>query len=259
MGGHSFFLLRSLNPQLLLGVDRDLQALDIAQEKLTGFKNQIKLIHLQFSQISKYCQENNIPKFHAVLLDLGVSSLQLDSSRGFSYRYNYPVDMRMDQSESMTALDLIMKSGEDELKEILFQGGENQFAKRLAHKIFQQKNEIKTTEDLSEIIRSAGPRKNAVKRMARTYQALRIAVNQEYSQLNEFLEGLPEIIQPEAVLLTIAYHSGEDRIIKKFQKRWKQQNQAKPSFSHVIKPSREERNKNPRSRSAKLRIIRFIS
>jgi 16S rRNA (cytosine1402-N4)-methyltransferase len=246
-----------LNPHLLLGVDRDLEALEIARNKLSGFKSQIKLIHLEFSQISKYIQQSNFPRFHGVLLDLGLSSLQLDSPRGFSYRFNCPLDMRMNRNQSITALDLIVKSNQEELREMLILGGETQFADRLAQKIYQQKKAIKTTEDLSEIIRSVGPRSNVVKRLARTYQAFRIAINDEYSQLNSFLENLTGFLQPEAVLVTIAYHSGEDRIIKQYQKKWKKDNLAKPLFSHVIKPSREERNRNPRSRSAKLRVIRF--
>lgn len=257
LGGHSYYILRSLNPEILIGIDRDEEALEIAKKRLNHFKDIVLTYHSEYSKIAFLFGEKEI-LFDGVLIDLGISSYQLDSSRGFSFKNDDPIDMRMNKKESLRAIDIIKNSSFEELIEILIKGGERKSIYKIAKELFYRKEEINTTGDLVRILRNVGNRKDTAKRLARCFQALRIAVNNELQELEDFLEIVPKYINKGGRLVSIAYHSKEDRLIKMKQKDWIKNKNAKKMFSHVIKANKKEREKNPRSRSALLRCTEFI-
>ena len=257
LGGHSYYLLRSLSPSYLLGVDRDLDALKISKKRLSKYGSKVHLHHDKFSKINEYIVSEELKPFDCVLIDLGLSSLQLSLERGFSYRQNTVLDMRMNKTDKMMAADLINNSELEDIINILKRGGVRKNIYKLAKVIYENKYKISTTEDLAFYIRKTGYRKDAVKRLSQVFQSLRISVNDEYNELIKFLENITDILSKKSGFVSIAYHSGEDRIIKEYVKNWKKSGVCDVVFSHVIKPSKSEIKSNLRSRSAKLRYVRF--
>jgi len=274
LGGHAQALL-AMDPTItVVGIDRDEEALRIAAGRLSSFDERVYLIHGNYSDIRGHLASLGIEKIAGFLLDLGLSSLQLDSAaRGFSFRRDGPLDMRMDTSQGSTATALVNKASEKELAHILRDYGEERFAQRIARAILaaRTKSPIERTETLAEIVRGAIPKRFHPKRIdpaTRTFQALRIAVNQELSNLKEGLEAGFQALEIGGVLAAISFHSLEDRIIKQFF-RYKalpctcpldfpvcvcdKQVEVEILTRKPIRPSPEEITKNPRSRSAKLR------
>lgn len=275
--GHSSEIVKALGPSgLLIGIDQDKNALAAAEKKLADYSGNIKLVHSNFRHIKEIAQELDVvKKVDGILFDLGVSSHQLDEGeRGFSYRYDAPLDMRMNIEDDLTAKDLVNQLSQEELNNIIWEFGEERWAKRIAEFIVteRKKKAIETTGELVEIIKKAipaGARKEGPHPAKRTFQALRIAVNSELDILTQTFKDAVEILNKQGRLCVITFHSLEDRITKQvFQEMAKKcicppsipicicnhKKQIKVITGKPILPSKEELEINHRARSAKLRI-----
>lgn len=280
-GGHSFFIAQKIfngQKSKLICIDRDQYALSAAKKKLVDFSKKIIFIHDNFCHIKKIAAENQINKVDGILLDLGVSSFQLDiAERGFSYMKNANLDMRMDQSQKLTAFDLVNKSDIKELSFIIKTYGEEKFYKQIANKIcfLRKKKPIKTTLELVEAIRSTVPKKYLYKNHPekKTFQAIRIAVNNEIQILEQTLRDCIDLLNTDGRLCVISFHSLEDRMVKNIFKDTAIGCICPKEFPICIcnkKPVCEiitkrpicatelEIKNNSRSHSAKLRIIKKI-
>lgn len=277
--GHSSHIVRRLSSKgLLIGIDQDKDALAAAKERLSSFEN-VRYIHSNFYNIEQVLRELQIEKVDGILMDLGVSSYQLDNAeRGFSYMVDAPLDMRMNRENSFSAFEVVNTYSEDELNRIIRDYGEDKFARRIAKFIVEgrQKKAIETTLELVDIIKAAIPakaRREGPHPAKRTFQAIRIEVNKELEILNKAIEDSINSLNPGGRIAIITFHSLEDRIVKnKFRDL---ENPCKcPSDFPVcicgknpvikvisrkpVEPSQEEVEANPRSRSAKLRIAERI-
>ncbi len=270
--GHSKEIAKKLKNGLLLALDQDPDAVEVATERLKDLP--AKVIRANFSQMDSVALDEGIQKVDGILLDLGVSSHQLDTAeRGFSYHKDAPLDMRMSQ-KGISAKDIVNNFSEKELSDILIRFGEEKFSRRIASKIVEARKtkEISTTLELAEIIASAVPaRERRDGHPARkSFQALRIAVNAELDVLNEVLDKAFDLLKPDGVLAIITFHSLEDRMVKLKYKEFTTGCTCPPDFpvcvcgktprgrlltKKPIEPSQTELEINPRSRSAKLRVI----
>ena len=272
-GSHSEAILKRLKSGKLISIDQDPDAIDFLREKLSNYENSV-LIQDNFSNMDKIAKDLSINAVNGVLLDIGVSSHQFDTpSRGFSYRYDAPLDMRMSQT-GVSAADLVNNLSWQELAKIISTYSEEKFAKNIALAIVKEReiSPIKTTEHLSEVIKSAIPAKfkrDGGHPARKTFQALRIAVNKELDVLTNGLDAAFSILKPGGRLAVITFHSLEDRLVKKKMATWCEGCTCPPEFpvcvcnkkpraklvnKKVIEASPREVNENPRSRSAKLRI-----
>ncbi|KPU44044.1 ribosomal RNA small subunit methyltransferase H [Oxobacter pfennigii] len=278
--GHSLEILKTLNSGgKLIGIDRDLTALKAAQEKLKNYKDRLLLIHSNFSNLKQVLEDNGIKKVDGVLLDIGVSSPQLDDAeRGFSYNNDAPLDMRMDMTSELTAKEIINTYSENELSKIIYEYGEERWAKRIASFIVKEreKNKIITTGQLVEIIKNAIPasaRREGPHPAKRTFQAIRIAVNRELDEITEAIPNIVDVLNPNGRVCIITFHSLEDRIVKDEFKRLANPCTCPPEFPvcicnnkpeiniltrKPILPDEDEIRENPRSRSAKLRVAQKL-
>jgi 16S rRNA (cytosine1402-N4)-methyltransferase len=260
-GGHTLSLLTACSDIRVIAFDRDEQALATAAERLVDYGERVTFVHATYDQIPERLAELGIDSVQGLLADLGISSIQLDQAeRGMSFRFAGPIDMRMDQSEGETALELIARLEQDELANLIYEFGEERASRRIARCIKQafERDELQTTLDLRRaVVRAVGPRRvGGVDPATRTFQALRIAVNGELNQLDRLLAFLPAIIAPEGVAAILSFHSLEDRRVKRaFLDRSIWQRLSKKPL--VAGP--EEQHENPRSRSAKLRAVRRLS
>ena len=287
LGGHSRWILEQSSPSgRLIGIDLDAHALAIVEKRLKIFKERFSLVQGNFAQIHRLLLEFGISKVDGVLLDLGVSSLQLDShERGFSFQRVGPLDMRMDVGMSICAADIINDWSSEMLADIFRKYGEERFAKRIADKIVskRKKKPIKTTLQLAGIIenvysynntrsRLKQPRKmrnRSIHPATRVFQALRIAVNSELDNLLEGLDGTVAVLKPGGVLCVICFHSLEDRIVKRHFHKCAKSCICPPKTpicicehkkrlnivtKRPVVPSEDEIASNPRARSAKLRV-----
>lgn len=270
--GHSKEIAKKLKNGLLLALDQDPDAVKIASERLSGLP--AKVIHSNFCRMDEVVEEQGITGVDGILLDLGVSSYQLDTAeRGFSYHKDAPLDMRMSQS-GISAKDIVNNFSVDELRDIFIRFGEEKFSKQIAARIVKnrEKEEITTTLQLADIIANAVP--SAARRdghpARKCFQALRIAVNGELDVLNEALDKAFELLNKDGVLAIITFHSLEDRMVKQKFKEFCTGCTCPPDFpvcvcgkeprGHLltrkpIEPTQKELEDNPRSRSAKLRVI----
>lgn len=279
LGGHSKEILKRLTTGRLIGIDRDQSAIERTSERLSEYADRMTLVHGNFKDVAKILDELGIDAVDGMLFDLGVSSPQLDeANRGFSYMKDAPLDMRMDSSSSLTAFDLVNGFDEQELKRIIRDYGEERYAAKIARKIceYREHREIKTTIELSDVIRSAMPAAALREKQhpaKRTFQAIRIAVNDELAAVDEMMRTAPDKLKPGGRLCVISFHSLEDRIVKTgiaarengctcpreapvcvcgFVRTLKSV-QRKP-----ILPGEDELTSNPRSRSAKLRVAERV-
>jgi len=261
-GGHSRFILELITPGgKLIGIDQDSSALKTASERLKGFEKETVLIKGNFRDAKSILTKQGLGKVDGVLYDLGLSSLQLEEGeRGFSIKLNAPLDMRMDRGQKINAGNLVNKISEPDLKGILKSLGEERQAGRIARAIVSRRP-IMTTHQLAETVLRAIPAKRRSARIhpaTRTFQALRIAVNDELGALNEALDNLPGIVKEGGRICIISFHSLEDRIVKHRFKAYKKANILNIVTKKPITPEREEILINPRSRSAKLRVAERI-
>lgn len=272
--GHSSEIVKRLNEGTLIGIDQDIEAINASKKRLAGFNNVI-YVNNNFSNIKEVLNELDINGVDGILLDLGVSSYQLDNfERGFSYMQDAPLDMRMDRSRDFSAKEIVNEYSKEELRRIITEYGEEKWANRIADYIVKAREDkpIETTFELVEIIKSAIPasaRREGPHPAKRTFQAIRIEVNGELEILNDALEDCINALNKGGRLCVITFHSLEDRITKNLFKKLENPCDCPLSFpicvcgkKPVVKnitrkpiiPSEEEIEMNPRSRSAKLRI-----
>ncbi|MFO2549722.1 16S rRNA (cytosine(1402)-N(4))-methyltransferase RsmH [Alicyclobacillus cycloheptanicus] len=275
--GHTTLLLEQSAPTgRVLAMDQDETAILHAAEALSSHMHRLVLVRSNFREIRRICAEQGFEEVDGVVFDLGVSSPQFDeASRGFSYKHDAPLDMRMDRSAPRTAADLVNDLSEEELADILFRYGEERFSRRIVSAIARerQRGRIETTGQLAEIVVSAIPaaaRRTGPHPARRTFQALRIAVNDELGALQTGLQEAFEVLAPGGRMAVITFHSLEDRIVKHTFQSFAEGCICPPDFPvcrcgrvprgtvvtrKPIVPSAQEVQENPRSRSAKLRVV----
>ncbi len=281
MGGHSEMILNSSSDCRVIGFDQDAEALGLAEKRLERFGDRFKAVRANFENIASILDELEIHEVDGVLADLGVSSLQLDKpDRGFSLRHDAPLDMRMDVSgERETAAEFLARSSEEEIANTIYQFGEERASRKIARRIVERRNAgqpIATTLELAELVRRVvrvGPNERTHP-ATRTFQALRIAVNDELGVLKIFIERAIEVLAPEGVLAIITFHSLEDRIVKQAFQVASGKCQCPPRIPKCVcgatrkveiltkKPvtaGESEIERNSRARSAKLRACRKVS
>jgi 16S rRNA (cytosine1402-N4)-methyltransferase len=218
--GHSEGIVSNLDKGMLIACDKDITAINNAKEKLSKYIDKVKLIHDDFKNIESYFEEMNIENLDGVLLDLGVSSNQIDNpNRGFSYTKDAPLDMRMDTFQTLSAFDVINTYGERQLADILFDYGEERYAKYIAKKICKARDvaSIKTTLELASLVASCYPAKERFKGgnpAKRTFQAIRVEVNDELRGLGEFVQKIALRLKKGGRMCVITFHSLEDRLVK---------------------------------------------
>ena len=255
-GGHAAAILDASSPDgRLLGIDADPEALATAAERLAPFGDRVRLVHRNYRELSRVLTETITPPPHGILLDLGVSSMQLDrAARGFSFQSDGPLDMRLDPTGGDTAADLVNTLPERELADLIFRYGEERHSRRIARSITARRTSARfeTTADLARTIAgAAGGRRGGIHPATRTFQALRIAVNDELRGLEQALPQATDALAPGGRLAVISFHSLEDRIVKQYMR-------SRPEQLHILtkKPvvaTEAEQRANSRSRSAKLR------
>ena len=277
--GHSFQIAARLKDGKLIGIDRDQVALKAAGERLSVYGERVQLVHSNFCHMAQVLKELNIQGVDGILLDLGVSSPQLDDGqRGFSYMVDAPLDMRMNSAESLSAHTVVNTWSQEELKRILYNYGEERYAPQIAAAICRKRAEkpIETTLELVEIIKNAMPPAALREKQhpaKRSFQAIRIAVNDELGAVEQIMADAVELLNPGGRLCIITFHSLEDRIVKLGMQDAAKGCTCPPNFPVCVcgkkpkvklitkKPivaSDEELEENPRSRSAKLRICEKI-
>ena len=278
-GGHAEFILKNTGPKIkVLGIDRDHSAIERAEKRLHDFGDRIKFVHGSFENLQDLIVQTGISKINGLLLDFGVSSPQLDTpERGFSIRNDGPLDMRMDNSQITTAATLLKKLKDTELLSIIKNFGEERFAKKIVRAIRreQEKGPITRTSHLSEVILSVvKPQRNSrIHPATKTFQALRIAVNNELEQIKIVLKDAIGLLDSSARIVAISFHSLEDRIVKTFFRKEEKGCICSPKTPICIcgnkqtlniltrrptYPSSKEVEMNPRSVSAKLRVAERV-
>lgn len=257
--GHAELVLEATTNGMVIGIDRDLQAIESGRTRLQRFGSRLDLIKGHFVNLKRDLADRNVSQVNGVVFDLGVSSPQLDeSSRGFSFQTDGPLDMRMDQTAGKTAADVVNRTDEADLANIIYQFGEERFSRRIARAIVKARScrAIQTTSELVSIIAGAVPaayRHGRLHFATRTFQALRIAVNQELEDLEQALRNAVDVLAPDGRLCVISFHSLEDRIVKQTF-RSLAGSQLTVLTKRPQRPTDEEIGDNPRSRSAKLRV-----
>ncbi len=264
-GGHAREIASRLQNGLLIGLDCDPNALEVARTQLQEFAGRVTLVHANFAQLDRVLDDLNIRAVDGILLDLGVSLTQLDTAeRGLSFRLEGPLDMRLDPTQELTAADLVNSLDERELIQIFRDYGEERWAARIAKNIVRQRRTapIETTSDLVRIIERSLPAavryKSRIHPATRVFQALRIAVNNELENLQRALTVGFERLAPGGRFVVISFHSLEDRIVKRFFRAQLKTGQAQQIWG-PLRPSPQECVQNPRARSAKLRAARKAS
>ncbi len=274
-GGHSLEIVKRLTTGRLIAIDRDQAALDAAPERLAGYMDKVTLVHGNFGDIVSILDELGVSEVDGMLFDLGVSSPQLDDvTRGFSYLHNTALDMRMDRSASLTAYEVVNNWSQEELRRILWQYGEERYSGLIASAIVRARAEapIESTGQLAQLICAAMPAKARREKQhpaKRSFQAIRIAVNDELGEVERMLQGVLTRLSPGGRLAIISFHSLEDRLVKTAYAEWARGCVCPPDFPVCVcgrKPQvkligkrpvvadAKELSENPRVRSAKLRI-----
>jgi len=279
LGGHSEAILKSSADSRVVGMDLDPAALEYARQRLATFGERFRAVQANFRAIDAVLQQVNERDPSGVLVDLGVSSLQFDSpERGFSFRFDAPLDMRMDPTAGATAADLLQQLPEAEIARIIFEYGEERHSRRIARRIVERREQgkpITTTTELAELVRAAagGRKRDQIHPATRTFQALRIAVNHELEGLGEFVETAVDLLIPGGRFVGISFHSLEDRILKRELRRLSGHCDCPPRLPvcscgarkavevltrRPVVPGSREVEENPRARSAKLRACRKL-
>ena len=274
-GGHSLAILNAATPTpFVLSIDIDDEALETAAKRIGGFAGNSTLMKASYTDIETVAAETGFTNADGILLDLGLSSLQLDKGeRGFSFRHEAPLDMRFDTSQALTANTIVNGYAEADLADIIYRLGEERRSRRIARAIVNNRP-VRTTKQLAEIVsNSVGRRRGRIHPATRTFQAIRIAVNDEFGNIRKGLDGAVDTLGVGGRLAVISYHSLEDRIVKNALRFMASDCVCPPSVPQcvcdheptvrlvsrrVIKPSSEEVDANPRSRSARLRIAERI-
>jgi 16S rRNA (cytosine1402-N4)-methyltransferase len=280
LGGHSEAMLKSSADTRVIGMDLDPAALAYARQRLATFGERFRAVQANFRAIAAVLQQVTEREPSGILVDLGVSSLQFDSpERGFSFRFDAPLDMRMDPTTGDTAADLLQQLPESEIARIIFEYGEERHSRRIARRIVERREQgkpITTTTELAELVRAAaggGRKRSDIHPATRTFQALRIAVNHELEGLGEFVEKAVDLLIPGGRFVGISFHSLEDRILKRELRRLSGHCDCPPRLPvcecgarkavevltrRPVVPGSREVEENPRARSAKLRACRKL-
>src|ERR1051325_10155091 len=277
LGGHSEAILKSSSDTRVLGMDLDPTALAYARQRLAPFGERFRALQANFRAIADVLRQANERDPFGILVDLGVSSIQFDSpERGFSFRFDGPLDMRMDPSQGLTAADLLQQLPESEIARIIFEYGEERHSRRIARRIVERREQgrpITTTTQLAGLVRLAagGHKRNQIHPATRTFQALRIAVNHELEGLGEFVESAVDLLIPAGRFVGISFPSLEDRILKRELRKLSGHCECPPRLPvcecgareivelltrRPVAPGAREVEENPRARSAKLRACR---
>jgi len=257
LGGHARALLEA-GASRLIGLDRDLEALRLAREALVPYGDRAELVHSDYRAMTEVLDSRGIGSVQGVLADLGVSSLQLDAAnRGFSFRRDEPLDMRMDTSSGSTAAEAVATADEQTLADVIYEFGEERHARRVARAIVaaRQSAPIETTGRLADVVRRAVPRKGytRIDPATRTFQAIRIWVNHELDGLDTFLGAAVERLERGGRIVVITFHSLEDRIVKHTLRALQAAGRVTIRTKRPMVPEETEIDRNPRARSAKLR------
>lgn len=280
LGGHTEAILTASTSSRVIALDQDEHAIELAIPRLKTFGDRVTFVHSNFTAIKKVLRSVGHEKVDGILADLGVSSLQLDTEeRGFSFRFDAPLDMRMDQSSGdPTVAELLLTLSEWEIADIIYRFGEERHSRRIARRIVERReagSPISTTTELKEIVERSVPRsrKDRIHPATRTFQALRIAVNRETEILEQFAVDAIDSLNPEGRLAIITFHSLEDRIVKQIFNKMSGKCSCPPKIPQCmcgaaktieiltrkpVTPGEVEIDTNPRSRSAKLRVARKI-
>ncbi len=264
LGGHSRALLEAGAPRLI-GLDRDPRALAIAAETLAPYRDRVELVHADYRELDRVLDARGIAAVNGTLADLGVSSMQLDAEgRGFSFRRDEPLDMRMDQTSGPSAADWLRTVEEEPLADVIFKYGEERYSRRIARAIVtsRQSAPIETTGQLAAIVRRAIPHRGyqRIDPATRTFQALRIWINRELEGLDTFLVSAVRRLLQGARLVVITFHSLEDRIVKHtFRAVEKAEGAIRILTKRPLVPAESEVARNPRARSAKLRAVERVA
>ncbi|MEP6706581.1 MAG: 16S rRNA (cytosine(1402)-N(4))-methyltransferase RsmH [Pyrinomonadaceae bacterium] len=280
LGGHSEAILEASDTARVIGIDRDREALGFAEKRLAHFGIRFRAVHADFREIDTVVAKTGAKKVCGVMADLGASSLQLDSpDRGFSFRHDAPLDMRMNAgSEEETAAELLGRLPQEEIARLIFEYGEERRSRRIASFIVTSRERgdpVATTKQLADtVVRAIGRRPGGrIHPATRTFQALRIAVNRELEGLDQFAESAIDLLQPDGRFLAISFHSLEDRIIKRTLRKLSGRCECPPRIPQCscgarraveiltprpVVPSETETAENPRARSAKLRACRKL-
>jgi 16S rRNA (cytosine1402-N4)-methyltransferase len=277
-GGHSQEIARRLTTGVLVAIDRDQNALDHAAERLAPWADRIRFVKSNFERVTEILDELGLEGADGMLFDLGVSSPQLDDAeRGFSYMEDAPLDMRMDRASPLTAREIVNEWSEEALRRILFDYGEERYAPRIAARIVRRRADgpIETTLDLVDVIRSAMPAAALREKQhpaKRSFQAIRIAVNDELGSIERMLDSAPDRLRPGGRLAVISFQSLEDRLVKNAIRKREKGCTCPPDFPACVcgfkqtlrsvgKPvtaGEEELRANPRARSARLRVAERV-
>ncbi len=279
--GHALKTIGAIMPTgILIGIDQDMDAIENAKQVLGPFKDNVLLFHKNFSELRNILNSLKIDAVNSILIDLGFSLHQIEkSNRGFSFRKEEPLDMRMDTRTQQTAMDIVSSFAENDLANLLYEYGEEKLSRRIAGKIVQARQiaPIKTSRQLADIVKAAVPAKIAFARKihpaTRTFQALRIAVNRELDVLESFMTLIPSCLKKDGRVSIISFHSLEDRIVKKALRKYEQGCTCPrdlprclcgftPTMESISRkpfiPTRAEIESNPMARSAKLRVAKKI-
>jgi 16S rRNA (cytosine1402-N4)-methyltransferase len=266
LGGHTRALIEA-GASKVLGLDRDAEALSMAREALTEVGDRVELVHADYRELDKVLDARGIDLMSGTLADLGVSSMQLDGEgRGFSFRRDEPLDMRMDRSQGETAASVIAQVDEEHLANVIFEYGEERYSRRIARAVVEARkvSPVATTGQLAQIVRRAIPRRGhqRIDPATRTFQALRIMVNRELEGLEAFLLTAARRLMTGARLAVISFHSLEDRVVKHAFRALERREAAlsvRVLTKRPVEAQDEEVARNPRARSAKLRAIERLA
>jgi 16S rRNA (cytosine1402-N4)-methyltransferase len=268
-GGHAREIIRKIMPKgTFLGIDLDEEILSVTKSELIAefseYKDNLIFKRDNYKNIARLVSEMKLPNPDGIILDLGFSSFHIEESqRGFSFQKDETLDMRYDQSSGIPACQIINSTDEKTLADIIWKFGEERFSRQIAKAIVQErrKKKITSSKELAEIITSAVPvfyRRGKINPATKTFQALRIVVNDELGNLDMFLKTIPQTMSKNGRLAIISFHSLEDRMVKIFFNLLKKENKAKIITKKPITASREEAKLNPKSRSAKLRVLEIL-
>jgi 16S rRNA (cytosine1402-N4)-methyltransferase len=265
-GGHTKAILDRAKDSRVVAIDADPQAVDRARTMARSYGSRLAVVHANFGDLDAALEEAGMSEVDGILFDLGISSLQLaDTARGFSFAGDAPLDMRLDPtSTDPTAAQLLADMPENELANTIREFGDERFARRIARQIVtrRERSPLRTTSDLVAAVLSARPReasRSAIHPATRTFQAMRMAVNQDLTHLEHGLQAALNHVRPAGAIVAISFHSGEDRVVKRTFKGWAAAGRVKELVRKPLVPGADERARNPRSRSAKLRAVEKIT
>jgi 16S rRNA (cytosine1402-N4)-methyltransferase len=251
-GGYAEAILERLSSGRLLALDRDTEALAVTRKRLESYGAKVTLFHGSYGEISTILGER---KAHGIVADLGVSRRQFDTpERGFSLQWDGPLDMRMDQAQTLTAADIVNHYDERSLADLIYQYGEERRSRRIARAILRARP-LRGTKHLAEVVARAVPRapRQRIHPATRTFQAIRIAVNDELGELEKLLQRAPLALLPGGRMVVVSFHSLEDRLVKQAWRRWAAREVTTILTRRVVRPEEAEILENPASRSARLR------